>query len=743
MGRIAVLAGQLAVLVASLAASAAEPADPLDWPMWRGPQRDGTSRETGLVDKWSPGGENLLWAKKEYGTRSTPIYMRGKLYFLALSEPETPRAGERVVCADAASGNLVWENKFKVFLSDVPYERVGWSSVVGDPETGNVYALGVGGFFQCIDGASGKTLWSHSMSEEYGLLSTYGGRTNFPIIFEDLVLVNGVMIGWGEYARPNHRYVAFDKKTGAAVWIAGTRPLPDDTTYSTPIACVLKGQAAIVFGAGDGGVYALQPRTGKQIWKYDFSRRGINITPVVEGDTVYMCHSEENYVNTTMGAIAAIRGDRTGDITKDGALWRVFDRTVGKSSPLLVHGRLYVIDDGATMFILDAKTGKQIGKQKLGTMMRGSPVYADGKIFTCDATGRWYVLAPTDQGVRILHRLKLPGTAPEVHASPIISHGRIYLASTEAMYSIGRTDGTSPNAPAAPEPPRETPAEDDPKPAQLQIVPVEVLMRPGETQAFELRLFNSRGQFLKKTEGKFSVDAGGTVDATGKFQSAAEHGHHATIVTAEAEGLKAQARVRVVPPLPWKFDFEKGDVPVTWVGMRYRHVLRDVGGNKVMVKVTTIPKGTRSQGWMGPVDLHDYTIQADVQGQQKDGKLPDIGLIAQRYTLDLMGVAQKLQIRTWTPVLHEMSKTIDCAWKPGVWYTMKFRAANQDGKALLQGKVWPRDEKEPEAWCIDYTYESPNTTGSPGLFGNATNAEIFLDNIRVTPNEPESSSKNN
>ena len=66
-----------------------------------------------------------------------------------------------------------------------------------------------------------------------------------------------------------------------------------------------------------------------------------------------------------------------------------------------------------------------------------------------------------------------------------------------------------------------------------------------------------------------------------------------------------------------------------------------------MVKITTIPKGTRSRSWMGPSDLHDYTIQADVRGSEVDGKLPDIGLIAQGYTLDLQGADQKLEVRTW------------------------------------------------------------------------------------------------
>ena len=142
------------------------------------------------------------------------------------------------------------------------------------------------------------------------------------------------------------------------------------------------------------------------------------------------------------------------------------------------------------------------------------------------------------------------------------------------------------------------------------------------------------------------------------------------------------------------------DPPVTWVGARYRHVVRELDGNKAMVKITTIPKGARSRCWFGPSDLSDYTIQADVRGSISDNKMPDIGLIAQGYTLDLQGAAQELQIRSWSPMLR-MAKTIGFPWKPDTWYVMKLRAENQDGQAVLHGKVWPRDQEEPAEWTIE------------------------------------------
>ena len=104
----------------------------------------------------------------------------------------------------------------------------------------------------------------------------------------------------------------------------------------------------------------------------------------------------------------------------------------------------------------------------------------------------------------------------------------------------------------------------------------------------------------------------------------------AAIVGAKIGEATGQARIRIVPPLPWKFDFNdialkpdpnnpnappSGEAPVTWIGARYRHKIIEKDGDKVMVKITTIPKGTRSQCWFGPDDMHDYTIQADLRGQ--------------------------------------------------------------------------------------------------------------------------------
>lgn len=814
-------------------------ADPMDWPNWRGPELDGVSREKGLVERWDPHGLNVLWKRTDLGGRSSPICFRGKLYTILRANPDTDIEGERVVCVDAATGKDIWQNVFNVFLSDVPSPRVGWSSVVGDPQTGNVFALGVCGYFQCIDGNTGKTIWAHSLAEEHGIISAFGGRAAFPVISGNLVYISSVFVDWGDKSLPAQRIIAFDKRNGQMVWYGDTKPRPEDVSYSMPVPTVINGTSQLVLASGDGSIYGLQPRTGKQLWVYDASPRGIQATPLVVKNEVFIGQAEENRGESTMGAFFAIDASKRGDLTTSGELWRDKEIPVDKCSAIPVDGKIFVLDNGGYGILFDPKTGKLVGdRRKLDTANSASPVYADRLIYLCTLGGIWHTLKVTDHGIDD-HKLRL--TRPEqgeVNASPIISHGRIYQTLPDCLYCIGKK-GQEPQADPRPEPPKETPTDTQPTPDQVQVVPAESLLRPGDQQTFDVRLYNARGQYLrdaKPEEVKFSVTGGGSIDAKGDYTTPSGTKPIAVTVKAEFGSLKGTSRVRVIPDLDWKFDFNDGQIPVTWVGVRGRHIPidydllkkieakshlarklyiyvttgfaagrpslkydnntpqqtwteflryldlvekattpekakaeldpalkilvdekviskfawpnkkgieltvergpRKITGNGVLLKVSTIPRGARSQSWFGQTDLHDYTIQADVCGATRNGRLPDVGVIGQRYSMVLMGDSQKVEIRTWPAHDFRMRKSIPFTWKPETWYTLKFEASNKDNKVTLRGKVWPRGEKEPAAWTVEVTDPSPhpNETGSPGIFGDAQITEIFYDNILVTKN---------
>jgi outer membrane protein assembly factor BamB len=784
----------LTLLAASVAVCAASAAD---WPDWRGPQENRDAAGPPPVTSFDPEkGTNILWKNDEAGGISTPVIMGNRLYTLVRHKPDTKEEAEKVLCLDAVTGKKIWENVFNVYLSDVPAERVGWSAVIADPVSNTVFAHGVCGVFTAIDATTGKTRWQRSLHEEFGFLSTYGGRTNIPVVFEDLVIASAVVTGWGDTARPAHRFLGMDAKTGAVRWMNGTKELPEDTTYSTPSLANVGGQAALIFGSSDGSVWNLQPRTGKAVWNFKLSRRGLNVAPLVDGETVYISQAEENLDNTTMGSATAFKAAGSGDITATHAIWQRKGVMDGRAMPVVLGERVYFVDDGAKVYVFDKATGEPVGKpvKLLGTIVRGSPLVADGKLYICSTSG-WHVLEPTKDGLKFVNRMRLD-EEDEITASPIACNGRIYLTTGTRLYCLGTaglTDTVSKEQPRASAVQQVAATTQGPagEPAWLQLVPAEAQIAAGETLPLTVRLFDAAGRFVKESSAEFTT-AAGTVAADGRYTAPAGT-HAAATVTAKVGSLEGKARIRSMPPLPWTFDFEdvalepnpkggppRGEPPLPWIGMRYRHVVRTVDGSKCLVKVTTIPKGTRSQGWIGPIGLHDYRIKADFRAQEtgvekrtgdtqqstptpgtqpsasasdadafakkfgnpaalEKARLPDMGLIAQRYTLDLMGASQQLQVRSWPPqVATHFSKTIPFAWEAGRWYTITFetrtRPATGDtaAAALLRGKVWPRGEPEPAAWTIEAVHELGNLQGSPGFFGNSKDSEISIDNVSVT-----------
>lgn len=728
-------------------------ADPLDWPMWRGPHQDNSSTETGLVDSWDPqGGEgsNLIWKSEELGSRSTPIVMKGKLYTLVRDQPGSEVEGEKVVCVDAATGKKIWEHRFNVYLSEVPDTRVGWSSVVGDPETGRVYAQSVCGYFCCLEGDTGKLVWDHSLHEEIGLINTYGGRTNFPLVFEDQVITSAVIVGWGDepkYGRlavPAHRFIGMDKATGEIRWLSGTSLAPYDTTYSTPTIKVIKGQQVMVFGSGDGEIWAMQPRTGKTLWHFPLSlQSGVSVSPLVTDDgRVYASHSEENTFGNSMGAVVCIDGSMTGDLTGK-EIWRQFEIMAGKASPVMLDGRLYIVDDRAKMFVFDPQSGEQIAKKALGTSMRSTPLVADGKLYTCTNGGVWYVLKPTEDGLEVVHKLRLDGD--ESDGSPIVSHGKIYLPTSVAVYCIGDPNAKSSSTPA-PKAPQEKPVAEDDKPAQAQLIPYDTLLRPGETNQYKVRLFNGLGQLLKEapaSEVEFNVDGPGSVDENGNYTAPNDNRHQVALVTCKVGDLASTARLRIVPPLPWNFDFSEGDVPLTWVGGRVRYVVRENDGERFIVKKNVLPTpkdpknklGTRSQMTMGPIDLSNYTIQADFALDAINDRMGDFGLTNSRYTMTVRAMSGKVRMYSWSPHDYRTFAEADFQPEANKWYTMKLEVVPQGDHATVRGKLWPRGEAEPNGWTLEMVDKAPNLHGSPGLFGKSDIAELFVDNIKVFANK--------
>ena len=96
---------------------------------------------------------------------------------------------------------------------------------------------------------------------------------------------------------------------------------------------------------------------------------------------------------------------------------------------------------------------------------------------------------------------------------------------------------------------------------------------------------------------------------------------------------------------------------------------------------------------------------------------------------------KQLRIYSWSAHEYRTFAAVPFDPVPGKWYTMKLKVTPAGKTASVQGKLWDRGNPEPEDWTIQMVDPSPNHGGSPGLYGNAQEAEIYVDNIRIIPNQ--------
>lgn len=731
-----------------------------DWTHWRGPWQTGVGSDKNLPSKIT---ENVLWTAP-YGCRSTPLVIGDNVYILnydaeknAAGEDIDESIRERVMCLDAKTGKKKWQHTFPVFHTDIVTTRLGWTNLAADPETGYIYAHGTQGLFICLDGKKdGKVVWQRSMGEEFGRITGYGGRITSPIVDEDLAILGMCNSSWGDQAKGANRFVAMDKRTGEVVWWSTPAPFKG-TYYSSPVIATINGQRLLISGGSDGSVFGIKVRTGEPVWSYIVSKASINSSPVVDGNFVYIGQGEENPDNNVQGRVVCLDASQIKDgVPKE--VWRVDGIKARYASPIIHEGRLYMPDDAARLYCLDVKSGKEHWRYSYGRNARGSPVFADNKIYVGDVGSRFVILEPGKTRCKQLNDefyVAPKGTGDvSLNGSPAVANGRVYFATSEEVICIGLKDGQS-----VPSKVLNPPVKAAGKIAHIQVVPGEVTLHAGKSATFKARGFDADGNFVKEVKAEWSLPAPkpppgvktnppalkGTITADGKLTVDDKMPAQQSIVVATFEGITGKARVRVAPDVPYAIDFEKipeGIVPGGWVNTQGKWLVKDVKGNKVLAKVNTVtsPLIARGNAYITEPTAKNYVIEADVQGSQVGGNLPELGIVAHRYTLFIAGNVQKLRLMSWDAV-PRVDQTIPFKFEADKWYRMKLSAEVQNGKGIIRGKAWLKDQKEPANWMVEVQDRFPVDEGAAALYGYVTGIlseqnpgpEVYFDNVRITP----------
>ncbi|MDB4324868.1 PQQ-binding-like beta-propeller repeat protein, partial [bacterium] len=444
----------------------------------------------------------------------------------------------------------------------------------------------------------------------------------------------------------------------------------------------------------------------------------------------------------TMGRVVAIDATGTGVVTDTHEKWRINELAVGFPSPAYKDGKLWMIDNSANLYQIDAATGDIQWETEVGTVGKASPVWADGKLYVTETNGRIHILRPGEDDVEVLssHEVTIPDgdRYAEIYGSPAIADGRIFISSEGYLYALGKKGGRAKKSDgerfetALPAAPKGSPV------AWVQVRPADVVVKPGEKIEFEVWTFDAMGRThgkAKKVEEWALKGLNGKANKKGVVTFEAD-GPQAGAVTATVGGVTGTARVRVIPDLPWDETFgsmKAGDVPPTWIGAKVKYVVQDKDGEMVLTKLFRDKGLLRNATYLGNSTMNNYTIEADLMGNNRKRRKADIGLINGGYTIDLLGNHQRLQVRSWTSE-NRMMQQVDFPWEMGVWYHMKARVDSDDDKAVIRAKVWKKGESEPSDWTITVEDPLPIASGSPGLIGYSP-ADIYYDNVKVTVNK--------
>jgi outer membrane protein assembly factor BamB len=383
-----------------------------DWPGWRGPSGSGVSPEDNLPIRWSAT-ENVLWKVRLQGAGvSTPV-VSGERVFLTASDG---RLNDRlhVYCYRRTDGRELWHTRLFGSAPTDLYAPGGMAVPTPTSDGKHLFALFGTGDLACLD-FTGKPRWIRSLAEEYGPFRNRWGMGASPILVGDLLVVQ--VDHWG----PSY-LLGIDSRSGANRW-----KVERDATvnWSSPFAARVKDETHIVV-VGTYRAKGYRPKDGKELWTVSGLGFQCIPTPVPAGGLVLAASGE--------GTLAIRLDGARGDLTKSHVVWASRRGAPFVPSPVSFGGYCYLVDDKGFATCLEAATGKQVWKERLGKSFQASLVAGDGKVYYPNLDGGITVMKAGPRPI-VLARNEL---GEMIVASPAIANGRIFIRGEKHLFCIGR-----------------------------------------------------------------------------------------------------------------------------------------------------------------------------------------------------------------------------------------------------------------------------------------------------------------
>ena len=377
-----------------------------DWPQWRGPNRDGISAETGLLDAWPAVGPPRIWVTQGLGEGYSSFAVVGDRLFTQGQQGNQ----EFVAAFDTNTGKLLWKTPGGgAFRESRGHGPRGTPTVDGT----RLYALAADGSLLCLDTATGQRVWSINLMEKFGGYVPSWGISESPLIEGDRVIVTP--------GGPGASVVALEKTKGNLIW----KSQSDPAGYSSPMAYDAPGSRKVVVFTANGAI-GLDMKSGELQWRYNkVANRTANIaTPIVHDGYVFL--------SSDYGTGCALLNLKPGARTLAGSeVYFNRDMKNHYSTSVLIGDYLYGFSSGI-LTAMKFLTGEVAWRDR--SVGKGSVTYADRHLYAFSEDGVVGLIDATPQGYKERSRFEIRRGNYPTWTPPVIANGKLYLREQDTLY---------------------------------------------------------------------------------------------------------------------------------------------------------------------------------------------------------------------------------------------------------------------------------------------------------------------
>lgn len=377
-----------------------------NFPYFRGPEGTGLAYQKNIPVEWNgQSGKNILWKVKipKPGFSSPIIW--GNQLFVTGADAQS----RMVYCYDRNNGKLLWEAAAdKIEGSPATMPKVTSDTGLAAPTMAtdgrSVFAMFATGDLLALD-MSGKRLWARNL----GLPDNHYGHSSSLIIFKEKLLVQFDTNRAG-------KLIGIDSQTGKTVWetIRSSK-----ISWSSPVL-ITNGNHPELILTSNPTVAAYNPQTGKELWSIACLSGEVGPSAGFADGLVFAANE-----------YAKLVAIKPGDTPK--IVWEADEFLPEVSSPLAINGLLYIATSYGAFACYDAKTGTKLWSEEFGNSFYSSPVYAEGKVYLTDTSGKTHIVKAT----RDYQVVGTPELGEKSVCSPVFMDGRAYLRGMNNLYCIG------------------------------------------------------------------------------------------------------------------------------------------------------------------------------------------------------------------------------------------------------------------------------------------------------------------